>query len=351
MSSPSRRLPKPVGLLAVVLVLLALAAGAVVGGERLYRSALGTKDFTGSGTGMVIVQVRAGDTARDIATTLLDDGVVRSARAFTNVAQREPGSRSVQPGFFRLKHRMSAASALQLLLDPSARLRSRVTLPEGIPLAKVVDRIVAGTQVTRPELLAALSKPASLGLPSYAGGQPEGFLFPATYDVEPGTGAVDVLTMLTQRFAEEAASLDLEGGAKALGVTPYDVVKVASLVEAETALDSDRAKVAGVIYNRLRKGMRLQLDSTVNYLRVEKAARLSLEDLKVDSPYNTYQHAGLPPTPISSPGGKALMAALNPARTDAIYFITIDKAGHSLFTSSYQEFLAAKAKAQRDGVY
>lgn len=351
MSSLPRRLPKPVGLLAVTIVLLALVAGVVLGGQRLYRSVLGNKDYTGTGTGTVVVRVRQGDTARDIGVTLVADGVVRSTGAFTEAASGEARSRSVQPGFFQLRRQMSAASALQLLLDPAARLRSRVTIPEGTALAKVVDRIVAGTQVTRPDLLAALSRSSTLGLPAYAGGRPEGFLFPATYDVEPGTGAAAVLTLLTQRFGEEAASLDLEGGARALGVTPYDIVKVASLIEAETALDSDRAKVAGVIYNRLRKGMRLQLDSTVNYLRIEKVARLSLVDIQVDSPYNTYRHTGLPPTPISSPGGKALTAALHPASGDALFFITIDKAGHSLFTASYDEFLRAKAKAQRDGVY
>ena len=351
MSSPSRRLPKPVGLLVVLVILLAVAAGVVFGGQRLYRSTFGVKDYTGAGTGAVVVQVRSGDTAGDIAATLLGDGVVRSTAAFTEAAKGEPRSRSVQPGYFRLRRMMSAASALGLLLDPTARLRGRVTIPEGTALAKVVDRIVTGTEVKRPDLIAALANPAVLGLPAYAGGRPEGFLFPATYDVEPGTGAVDVLKMLTQRFAEEGASIDLDGGAKALGVTPYDIVKVASLVEAETALDSDRAKVAMVVYNRLRIGMKLQLDSTVNYLRVEKAARLSLADIKVDSLYNTYEHAGLPPTPISSPGGKALMAALHPAKGDAVYFITIDKAGHSLFTASYDEFLRAKAKAQKDGVY
>ncbi|MGZ6791992.1 MAG: endolytic transglycosylase MltG, partial [Mycobacteriales bacterium] len=144
---------------------------------------------------------------------------------------------------------------------------------------------------------------------------------------------------------------DLEGGARKLGLTPYDVVKIASLVEAETPLDADRAKVARVVLNRLAKGMPLQLDSTVNYVRTERRARLSLSDIEVESPYNTYLHKGLPPTPIDSPGEKALAAALNPEAGDWIYFITIDKAGHSLFTSSYSEFLKAKAKAQRDGVY
>ena len=169
--------------------------------------------------------------------------------------------------------------------------------------------------------------------------------------MEPGTGAVDALQMMTEKFSEVAAGLDLESRARQLGLTPYQVVVIASLVEAETPLDSDRPKVVRVIFNRLAKGMPLQLDSTVNYVRAERKLRLSLRDVQVESPYNTYQHKGLPPTPIDSPGEKALEAALSPAKGDWLYFVTIDKAGHSLFTSSYQEFLKAKAKAQRQGVY
>jgi len=176
-------------------------------------------------------------------------------------------------------------------------------------------------------------------------------LFPATYDVEPGTKAVDVLRLMTARFSVEAAALDLEITAKAQQRSAYDIVKVASLVEAETPLDADRAKVARVVYNRLAEGMPLQLDSTVNYVRTERAARLSNADIAVASPYNTYLHKGLPPTPIDSPGRAALKAALHPAAGNYVFFITIDKQGHSLFTASYPQFLAAKAKAQRDGVY
>jgi UPF0755 protein len=348
---PPRRLPKPVGLLVVLTVLLALVGGIALGGKKLYDSAFGAADYDGAGSGSVVVQIRAGDNAADIAATLVAKDVVKSAKAFTNAAKADSRSRTLQPGFYALRSKMAAAQALTLLLDPKARVRGRVTLPEGIALARVVDRLVKFTELTRADVVAALKNPAVLGLPSYARHRPEGFLFPATYDVEPGTGAVDALTMMTQKFAEEAAGVDLEAGARALGLTPYQVVTIASIVEAETPLDADRGKVARVVLNRLAKGMPLQLDSTVNYIREEKKARLTLDDIAVESPYNTYLNKGLPPTPINSPGRKALEAALTPAAGDWIYFITIDKQGNSLFTSSYDEFLAAKAKAKRDGVY
>jgi UPF0755 protein len=348
---PPKRLPKPVGLTVVLVLLVALVLGVGYGGKQLYTAAFGVADYRGPGTGSVVVQVRAGDTASDVAATLYGKGVVKSEQAFANAAKDDSRSRRLQPGFYAVRLQMSAAQALALLLDPTSRVRGRVTLPEGITLATAVDRLVKYTELKRADIIAALQNPAVLGLPGYARDHPEGFLFPATYDVEPGSGAVDALTQMTERFSEEAAGLGLEDGAKAVGLTPYQVVVVASIVEAETPLDADRGKVARVVLNRLAKGMPLQLDSTVNYIREERKARLSLADIGVESPYNTYLNKGLPPTPIDSPGEKALQAALAPATGDWIYFITIDKAGHSLFTSSYQEFLAAKAKAQRDGVY
>jgi UPF0755 protein len=348
---PPKRLPKPVGLAVVAAIVIGLLVPIVLGGRALYNSAFGAPDYSGNGTGSVVVQVKSGDTARAIGATLVAKGVVKSEKAFTRAAKADNRSKTLQPGFYALHLKMAATRALAMLLDPKARVRGRVTLPEGIGLATVVDRLVKYTDLKRADVIAALNNPNVLGLPSYARNQPEGFLFPATYDVEPGTAAVDAILMMTEKFAEEAAALDLDGGARTLKLTSYDVVKIASIVEAETPLDADRAKVARVVLNRLALGMPLQLDSTVNYFRAEKKARLSLNDIAVESPYNTYLHKGLPPTPINSPGRKALEAALAPATGDWLFFITIDKAGHSLFTSSYQEFLAAKAKAQRDGVY
>jgi UPF0755 protein len=337
-------------LLALVLV-VGLLALVVYGGKRAYDSVLGVADYSGTGTGQVLVQVQSGDSAGEIGATLLAKEVVKSVRAFTRAADADKRSRALQPGFYMLRRHMSAKSALALLLDPKSRVRGRVTLPEGIPLSTVVARLVKYTELKRADVIAALQNPAVLGLPSYAGRHVEGFLFPATYDVEPGMGAVEALQLMTEKFAEVAAGLELESRARELDLSPYEVVTIASIIEQETPLDADRPKVARVILNRLAQHMPLQLDSTVNYVRTERKARLSLEDLDVESPYNTYQHQGLPPTPIDSPGEKALEAALSPAQGDWLYFVTIDKQGHSLFTSDYQEFLRAKAKAKRDGVY
>jgi UPF0755 protein len=308
-------------------------------------------DYAGSGSGRVLVVVKPGQTAADVGRTLADRGVVRSAGAFTAAATADPRSRGLQPGSYALKAHMSGKAALGLLLSPASRLLARVTLPEGAPLAQALPAIAKATGMPLAKLQAAAAKPGALGLPSYAKGKVEGFLFPATYDVEPGTTPTQLLTLMVTRYKQAAQELDLDAKARAIGLTPYEVLTTASLIEKETAYPADRPKVARVVYNRLRKGMMLQFDSTVNYLKAQKTPRLLEGDLKVDTPYNTYLHTGLPPTPIDSPGIETIKAALAPATGDYVFFVTTSKTGQALFTADYNAFLRAKAKAQADGVY
>ncbi len=347
-----RRRGRGAALLLFFVLVLALVAGVVLGGRAvLGQFSKDDADYSGQGDGQVVVQVRAGDTASAIAATLQTEGVVKSRTAFTKAATADERSRSLQPGFYRLRTHMSGAAAVALMLDPAARDRSRVTLPEGVTVAVALQKIASSTDVSLADLQAAAADPAAIGLPAYAKGQLEGFLYPATYDVEPGSSATEVLKMMTARYAQAAQDVDLVAGAARIGQTPYDVLITASLIEKETAFAADRPKVARVVYNRLAEAKPLEFDSTVNYLRTEKKARLSVDDTKQESAYNTYQIQGLPPTPIDSPGDAALQAALHPDDGDWIYFVTVSKDGSSLFTSDYEVFKAAKAKSQADGVY
>ena len=335
----------------LVLLAVVLAVLAVVGGRAIVANVLGAPDYPGPGTGKVVVQIRNGQSAGAIAETLLSKGVVKSSKAFRAAAADEPRSRGLQPGFYGLRARMSGQGALALLLDPASRIRGRVVLPEGTPMATALTLIAKGTEIPLAELKAAAASPAELGLPAYAQNQLEGFLFPASYDVEPGTTAVALLRTMVARYHDAVGDADLAAAAAKLGRTPYEVLIVASLIEKETAFPEDRARVARVVYNRLKLDMPLQFDSTVNYVKAERTARLTNKDLLVPSAYNTYLHKGLPPTPIDAPGLLALQAALNPADGDYVFFVTISKDGRSLFTRSYPEFLVAKAKSQREGVY
>jgi len=332
-----------------LLLICGLAAGGLLGVRALVGSVRSAaEDYSGTGSGSVVVQVHPGDTAADIATTLAKAGVVKSAGAFRRAANADERSRTLQPGFYRLKRHMSSAEALGLMLDPVALVRNRVTVPEGTTARGTAQLLARQADIPAPELAAVLAAPAGLGLPAYANGHAEGFLFPATYRFQPGTTAERALAEMVLRYSRAAAELGLEGQARAAGRTPYQVLTVASIVQGEARLPGDFPKVATVIYNRLARGMPLQMDSTINYVLPERKGHLTSNDININSPYNSYRRTGLPPTPIGSPGEMALQAALHPAPGDLLYFVTIDKAGHNAFTSSYEEFLRLKALGARN---
>ncbi len=332
-------------LLAVVLVLV-VGVGAVFALTRGMRS---DTAWTGSGTGEVVVTVSAGQSSAQIGQTLARAGVVRDQRAFTDAARADDRSRGIQPGSYRLRRHMGGTDALALMLDPAARVSKRLTVPEGSTQERTLDLVAAATTLPRAQLAAAVAPPAAaLGLPAQADGRAEGYLFPATYELQPGASAGEVLTAMVDRFDQAASDVDLAAGAKARGLSEHEILTVASLVQAESARPEDDPKVARVIYNRLAKGMKLQLDSTVNYALKRSTLAVSLKDLEVRSPFNTYRVAGLPPGPINSPGEAALRAALEPAAGDWLYFVTTDPAAKvTEFTSSYQQFLKLKAAFEK----
>jgi len=265
--------------------------------------------------------------------------VVASVDAFLAAASANPDSSKLQPGFYQLKAKMQAGEALALLLDPKSRVQAKVVLPEGLRLDETLKRLAAKTKLPLADYTKALKDAQSLGLPAYAKKNPEGFLFPATYDVPPNASARGVLKQLFTRYARAAEATGVERTQR----SPYEIVIIASLVEAEARNADDFGKVARVVYNRLDKGMALQFDSTVNYALKADKKLVTLKDLGTNSPYNTYKNTGLPPGPINSPGERALEAAVNPPDGNWLYFVTVNpETGETKFTSSYQEFLRFK---------
>ncbi len=341
------------GCLAVLVALAVLVGGGYLaysyGLSALKDRLSGPEDYTGAGTGHVVVEVKDGDAATDIGTTLVDKGVVKSVEAFTDAARQDSKSVGIQVGFYEMKKQMSAKSALAVLVDPKNRSRSVVTIPEGFTLDQIVATLAKKTKFSKRQYTKVLDDPSSIGLPSYAKGNAEGYLFPATYELPPNSTPKSILTTMVQRWDQAAQEADLEGAAQQLGYTPEQLMVVASLVEAESNRDEDRGKVARVIYNRLETGKTdklLQIDATVNYgIGRNLGVGLTTEDLQVDSPYNTYQNPGLPPTPIEAPGDAAIEAAAHPTDGPWIYYVTVNlRTGETKFTESYDTFLKYKAE-------
>ncbi len=323
--APSRR-RRGRGCLPVVLVLAVLGAGAWFGG-RLVIDELGSRlagppDYAGPGSGSVLYQVEEGATSTQIARDLKSAGVVKSVDAFTEAARKNQDSRDIQVGYYELRKKMKAGDALAVLVDPANLMQSLVVVPEGARVRQIVKTIVAKTDITQKAVTQALSRPRAIGLPAQAKGNPEGYLFPATYEVPPQQTAVGLLRQMVAKGIEVERSLDLSTRARSVGLRPEQVLTVASILEYEANRSEDYPKVARVLYNRLEKGMPLQLDSTVAYVSKRQGdVWTTAAERASDSAYNTYAHTGLPPGPIGSPGKETIQAALQPAEGDWLYFV------------------------------
>ncbi|HEX6336575.1 MAG TPA: endolytic transglycosylase MltG [Jiangellaceae bacterium] len=345
--------------LAVVLSLAVvggIAYGAVTfGREWLGELFAGPADYEGPGQGSVEVTIPAGATIRQIGNILVDADVVASSDAFVDAAQDHPDGLSIQAGDYTMMQQMNSADAVEALLGATA-IVGRVTIPEGFRTEQVVVRIAEETEFTEEDLNAAIERAPELGLPEYAEGFTEGFLFPATYDIRPDTTAESLIQTMINRFIQAAEDVDLEARAEAAGYSPLEVVTMASIIQREVRHVEDMTNVAEVIYNRLSDDcaavgvpeQRLQMDSTVHYaLNSYETVFTTEEERATDSPYNTYRNSGLPPGPIAMPGEDALNAALAPSGEDYCYFVTVDlESGETRFAVTEAEHQANVAESR-----
>ena len=334
----------PLAALLVILIPIAIGGAYVY---HLYQSKYHPADYSGAGTGYLVVQVPSGASPTSLGPQLAKLGVVASARAFVLAAEHSSNPNGLLPGFYGMHLHMKASLAYALLLNQNNLVQVTVTIPEGWRLTQIVAYLGAKSGIPASAYQAILKNPARLHLPAYAGGKAEGYLFPATYEVVPHETALGVLTGMVQRFEQQAAQVNLPTAAKHMHLTEGQVIIMASLVEAEGGRVSDYPKIARVIYNRLAQGIPLQLDSTVLYGLNTYGIIASNQQLTSPSPYNTYRHKGLTPGPIDSPGAAAIQAVLHPASGNWIYFVTVNpKTGETLFTASQAQFEQYRAELQ-----
>jgi len=316
--------------IAVVVALVVLVGGGWFTAKQGYQAYLDFRqksDYIGEGKDDTSVIIPSGASISQMATILADRDIVKTATAFREAAAKEPKATSIQPGTYRMKTQIPAARAVAILIDPANKVVKRVTVREGLRVTAVVPILAKGTGLTEDSFTAALKDPGSLGLPEYAKNNPEGMLFPDTYEIGDNPEAGAILKQMTKRYSEVAAQINLEARAKTLGLTSYQVIIVASIIEAEVSRDEDRPKVARAIYNRLasQPPMNLQLDTTVNYaLNRSGHSNLRDGDTQLDNPYNTYRFPGLPPGPIANPGRKSIEAALAPAEGPWKFWVAVN---------------------------
>ncbi|MFE6051768.1 endolytic transglycosylase MltG [Kitasatospora sp. NPDC056446] len=337
--------------LLVALVLLGAVGGAGWWGYGFYQDHFGPPpDFAGEGTGSVQFEVKKDAVAGQIGLALKNAGVVKSVDAFTTACKAEPKCTTVQPGFYGLKKEMQAATALKELLAQAGG--AAIVIPEGKNSTEIYALIDGKLKLQKGATAAvAQAQINDLGLPAYAQGKIEGFLWPTRYNISDGMKPEDLLKQMVKNATDKYANLDSQAASVGLK-TGYEVVVEASILQREGNNPADFAKMAKTIQNRLAAAgeinHKLGMDTTLQYsLGRKDLNRKDMDD--ASNPYNTYVNPGLPPTPISNPGDDALNAVLHPADGKWLYFIAMDPE-HTLFAETSKEHYAnVKAYCQAAG--
>ena len=363
-------------------MLIVIVVGAVFLGSKLWHTLFGSgNDYSGDGVNDVVIQIHDGDSTTAIGKTLQEHKVVATISAFVDAADGNTAISSIQPGFYKVRTEIPASNAVARLADPQNRV-GKLVIPEGRQLDDVRDvrtnAVTDGifTLVSRATCVnldgdrrcvsvddlkksASTAAPSALSVPDWAMNavtalgndhrRLEGLIAPGTWNIDPSAQPQEILSTLVGTSAMQYAQGGLLDTAKAMNMSPYQILTVGSLVQRESTPE-DFAKVARVIYNRLAENRTLEFDSTVNYPldRIEVATTDA--DRGQHTLWNTYVRPGLPGTPLCSPGQPALAAAEQPAPGDWLYFVTIDMQGTTLFTRDYEQHLANIELAKRNGV-
>jgi UPF0755 protein len=296
--------------------------------------------FKGAGHGTVAIDIPTGASSSTIATLLADRGVVSSAFFFKLRATLGGKRSDLESGHFDLHKDMSYGAALSALTGtPGQAAQIKVTIPEGLSrteIAVLARHDGVGGDYVKASLHSHVLKPKTYG--GRTAHTLEGFLFPSTYDLLPGDPASKLVNAQLDAFKLNIAKVDLRR-ARSKHLTTYDVLTIASMVEREAQLPKERKLIAAVIYNRLRSGMPLGIDATIRYALNDYARPLTDADLRLNSPYNTRLHKGLPPTPIGNPGLASIEAAAHPAAVSYQYYVVKPgTCGEHAFSSTFAQF-------------
>ncbi|MCI4676153.1 endolytic transglycosylase MltG [Candidatus Mycolicibacterium alkanivorans] len=363
---------------AAVAVLAAVVVAVIFLGTSIFD---GGSDYSGDGKDDIVIRVHDGDSTTQIGQTLRDRNVVANVKSFVDASKDNASISAIQPGYYKMRTEMSPSAAVQRLADPGTRV-GKLVIPEGRQLDDVK---AVGTDKTTEGIFTLISdascvelngqrkcvaaddlrraaeqaEPSALNVPDWAvkpiaalgnnHRRLEGLIAPGAWNVDPSGSAQRILATLVAESADHYVEGGLLDTAKAMNMSPYEILIVGSLVQRE-AKPNDFARVARVIYNRLDAPQHLEFDSTVNYPLDRQEVATTDADRAQITPWNTYASGGLPATPICSPGDEALAAAERPDPGDWLYFVTVNMDGTTLFTKDYQQHLANIELARGNGV-
>ncbi|GAB3958758.1 hypothetical protein GCM10027614_76880 [Micromonospora vulcania] len=352
-----------------MLLLGGIGGGAYYGFDRIQNYFV-TPDYDGAGTGDVTVEIKNGALLADMADALVAADVVKSHKAFIEAADANSRSKNIQPGTYKLRKQMSGANAVTAMLDLKNKIVNGLTIPEGRTSKNIYKLLSEKTKIPVKDFEAAAKDPEGLGVPDWwftrgdkkkVARSIEGFLFPDTYEIPPKATAESILKLMVTRFLSVTEEMNFADRVQRErgGVSPYEALIVASLAQAEAGNKDDLGKVARVAYNRVYGEFNcncLEMDVTVNYYleSIGKPTKTSAQmtQSELDDPKNPYNRKlrGLVPTPIDNPGKQALAGAMAPPPGKWLYFVAIDKQGHSAFADTYEQHQRNEARAREAGI-
>jgi UPF0755 protein len=319
----------------------------LLGGGYLYLRSIGVYGTSDPGP-PVKFEIPKGSSSGDIGEILKENDVIPSTFGWRLVTLFDNRAAEVQAGFYEIPTNLNPRQALDALLKegPTQEDFVNVTFPEGLWLTEMADRLERDTELSGKKFLNIVTNAGVKSSLLPEGTQTmEGLLFPSTYQVVGRDTEETVAQRLADEMVRRFAELNTKP-VKGLGLSDYELVIVASMIEAETRVDEERPMVARVIYNRLDQGIPLGIDATYQYALGERKETLTASDLAIDSPYNLRKNQGLPPTPIGAPGQASLEAAAAPADGGWLYYVLADCEGNHAFSETNDEFLADKAAYQ-----
>lgn len=320
-------------ILAFTMLMLILGGSMLVFGTGGSRRELATDQ-------VVYVEIKSGMSAGDISDELVRRGVLTDKISFWWRVKRSGAASKFKSGMYAMHPNMTADEVLTKLINGDTA-EVKFTIPEGFGVKEIAKRLADEGLVDEQEFLAKAKDFAPypyIDRKSDIRYACEGFLFPDTYILHEDATVDGILKMMAKDF-DNRLTPDLRARAKAMNLSLHELITLASLVEKEAMYEEDRAIIAQVFFKRLRVGMPLQSDTTLQYLLDAPKEDVSLDDTRIESPYNTYQHRGLPPGPIASPGMASIKAVLYPADTDYLYFVA-DRQGHNHYSTNYSDHQA-----------
>jgi len=283
-----------------------------------------------------VFTIQSGESAAEIVHRLNEEKWVMNSVILLGLLKLTGRENHLMAGFYPSEGRETLLAVYRKLAAGPRRQLMSITFPEGIRAEEMAALLESHHITSREAFLSAVAQPSRFPWFTHAGNTLEGFLFPNTYSFAPGMPADEVIGTLLKEFLKHLPP-DAEQRAKQLHHSIAEIVTIASLIEKEVQKDEERPLVASVIYNRLKRGMKLEIDATVAYA-LHKWSTLTYDDLQVDSPYNTYRYYGLPPGAIGNPGAASLLAAFYPAQTSYLYFVLTGNGSHT-FSSTYAQHL------------